>query len=428
MHMVSRRGFSIVELLIGIAVLAILIVAVTMLSGRFFTVSREQFEQTRTTEDARIQLERMTDVIRNARTIDCDGNDKADKPQEGWLQTADPARMVFYSNIDADAVPERVTYEQTGNDLRRTVDQDTPTPCSFNPGSPQVMARSLHNTTAQPVFSYIAGDGTTMTAPITLSQVVRVRAQLIIDAEGRNLSNATQIVTDITPRLGREIAAIPIPVVTPSPVPSPSRTPTPSPSLRPTPSPGRLTLFINSSVFKPAPEQSETGPVWLDLGEQWGVSLEYDAGGGKVRLFPNDPDLSFVSKNTGIATVENPPNGGRLFGKAVGDANIKATYRGETLTFQVEVRDGCWRNTNGGWAPTLSYPQPISQICTNAGYSARALCGRTCLNVPQPGSDAHLQNLTPGSGFIIPAAPSAYGCGAIYPGGGQQFQQLLCSR
>lgn len=427
-RMVPRRGFSIVELLIGVALLAILIGAVTALSGRFFTVSREQFEQTRTTEDARVQLERMTDVIRNARTIDCDGNGKADKTQEGWLQAADAARIIFYSNIDRDSAAERITYEKAGNDLIRTVEQDTTTACSFTPSAPQVVARSLYNTNAQPLFSYIAGNGTTMTTPVNLSQVIRLRVQLIIDAEGQNFDNAAQIVTDITPRLGREIAAIPTPGTTPSPLPSPSQTPTSSPSLSPSPSPGRLTLLVNGRAFKPAPEQSETGPVWLDLGEQWGVGLEYDNGAGKISILPNDPDLSFSSKNSSIATVDNPPTGGRLFGRAVGDADITATYKGETLTFKVEVRDGCWRNINGGWVPPASYPQPISQICVNAGYSTKALCGRTCLNVPQPGSDSHLQNLTPGSGIIIPVAPSAYGCGAGYPGGGQQFQRLFCSK
>lgn len=429
-----RQGFSLVELLIGIAVLGILIAAVTALSGRFFTVSRTQFEQTRTTEEARVQLERITDIVRNGRAIDCDGNPQTDTPAEGWLQTANATSITFYSNVDSDAAAERVTYEQVGADLVRTVDQDSPTACSFVAGTPNIVAHSLYNSTAQPLFAYVGAGGATLAPPIDLKAVTRVKVLLVVDSDGANLSNAALITTDITPRLGQEIAAVaassPLPTATPTPSTVPTVTPTPTPTPVPV-SPGTIALFISSSAIKLPPERSPTGPVWLDVGEQWGVAIEYDAGSGsKTIIMPGDPDLSFASNTTAIVTVQNGALAGRLLGKAAGDAEVTATYKGATLTFRVEVRDGCWRVTNGGWVPTLSYPQPVSTICRNAGYSATALCGRVCPNVVQPGSDSHLQSLSPlSSSLWAGTAPGVYGCsGGIYPGGGQRFEQLFCAR
>lgn len=235
--MVLRRGFSIVELIIAVGIASLLIVAVTVLIGRFFSISRAQFEQTRTTEIARIQLDRMTDTIRNARTVDCNGNGAADQAGEWWLQEAGADRVVFYSNVDSDAATEKITYEKNGTDLERSVEQDTPAACTFAAATPQVVAHSLYNTPAQPLFEYVDKDGATP-KPVVLADVVRLRTLLIVDADGRELETAAIIATDTTPRLGQSLAlaatpisptpqptATPVPSVTPSPVPTPPITP-----------------------------------------------------------------------------------------------------------------------------------------------------------------------------------------------------------
>jgi prepilin-type N-terminal cleavage/methylation domain-containing protein len=381
--MVRRRGFSIVELVVVIGIASLLIVAATVLIGRFFTVSRSQFEQTRTTEDARIQLERLTDIVRNARSLDCDGSGTPEQAQEWWLQTAESARAVFYSNVDIDAAPERVAYQHAGTDLVRTVDQDTASPCSFTPGSPQVVAHSVYNTALQPLFEYIASDGSTLSGSFTPQQVARVRVQLIIDANGQTAGNEASLITEITPRLGQAVA-----------VAAPDFTPSPTP----TSAPNTLTLHVLADFVKAAPEQSPLGPVWIDFDEQYSVALMY----GDEMVDPSDPDLSFVSNNPAVVTVtsQTPAGSGRLRGIRVGSAKVTATYKGATLPFDVLVRAGCWGNTSGGWLQLSASPQSflgpgpqstMAGLCQQSGYSGPPSCGRVCSDVPQPGIHNHLR-------------------------------------
>lgn len=128
---------------------------------------------------------------------------------EWWLQEATSDRIVFYTNVDGDPETERVTYERVGNDLQRTVEHEKtgPAPCDFDPAISNVVAHSLQNPATQPVFEYVASDGSTLPAPIELDKVVRVRMELIIDTDDRNLDNAASLVTEVTPRVQQKLAA-----------------------------------------------------------------------------------------------------------------------------------------------------------------------------------------------------------------------------
>lgn len=425
--MTRPRGFTVIEIIVGIAITGILIAAVTALSGRFFTVSRQQFEQTRTTEDARVQLERMTDIIRNARQQDCDGNSAADQAGEWWLQAAEQNRLSIYSNVDSDSATEKVTYEYIGNEIIRTIDQDTSTTCAFMNGTPQIVAHSIHNASAQPVFSFIGANGRTLPYPVAPQEAVRIRLQLIVDVQGNDLSNAASIVTEITPRLGQYVAiasatpsSTPLESVTPTPA-----SPTPTPSIIATTSSDNIRLLVHQGpLFKPAPEKSTTGPIIIDEGEQWQISIEYTDGSAFRRIDPADPDLSFSSSNQSIVTVATSPKG-RLFGQGVGTASVTAYYKSEMRTFVVKVEAGCWGFSTGAWIKPAATdaPQSIAQLCTSAGYR-QYICGRTCESDPyaQPGSDVVIYNFKAGREIVqqcsAPIRP-------LY--GAQRLTHIFCS-
>lgn len=150
-----------------------------------------------------------------------------DPAAEWWLREATSDRIVFYTNVDDDPEVERVTYERVGNDLQRTVEheQTGTTPCVFDPATPNVVAKSLQNAATQPVFEYVAADGSTLPAPIELDKVVRVRMELVIDTDDRNLDNAASLVTEVTPRVKQKLAAAAAPPPPPPPPPSPPSSP-----------------------------------------------------------------------------------------------------------------------------------------------------------------------------------------------------------
>ncbi|MDP3997959.1 MAG: prepilin-type N-terminal cleavage/methylation domain-containing protein [Candidatus Andersenbacteria bacterium] len=201
-----QLGLSLVELLMVIAVGSILIIALVMFVGRAFNISREQVEQTRTTEDARIQLERMSDTIRNSRPVDCNDDGYTDSD---WLVAASNTGVMVISNTDEDATPEKVHYylDEGSSDLMRQVIQMNAT-CSETPEAAQIIARTVRNQeSVTPVFSYydIAGnkiepdaDGTISSG--SLSDVVQVGVDLVVDVNEQQEPSAYELSTRVTVR------------------------------------------------------------------------------------------------------------------------------------------------------------------------------------------------------------------------------------
>lgn len=205
-----RGGFTLLEVVISSTIASIVIVAVLVFYSRIVIVSRQQFEQVRITEDARVQLNRVSDTLRNARQLDCDGNGDTSLEGEYWLQMADPYQIVVYSNVDEDAAIEKVRYfidlSESGEKilLKRGIIQPGSATCDFS-GAEQVSTvlgslRNISSDTA--LFDYYSSDSvdSLMSLPIVLTSVKRVHLHLVIDATENVLPNAAYIETDVVPR------------------------------------------------------------------------------------------------------------------------------------------------------------------------------------------------------------------------------------
>ena len=202
----SARGFSLIELLVAVAIASLLVVALTMFVARSFTISREQFEQVQITEDARLELERISDAIRNARYVDRNNNGITNDPQEGWLVLADRFDIAIFTNIDGDTDGELVRYfiEATApRELKRTVTQLQGTAIT-NQQQTSVLSKNMRNIEQnQPLFTYYAPAGTAMPVPVgaaNLTTIARVGLQLVVDVNDKQKPDAAVIATDVTPR------------------------------------------------------------------------------------------------------------------------------------------------------------------------------------------------------------------------------------
>lgn len=238
----KSSGFSIVELLMATAITVIVVIALTMFAGRSFNVSREQFEQVRITEDARIEMERMSDTIRNAKFIDLNGDTFTDATNERWLQSAKNYELVIYTNIDSDPELEKIDYflDPGSTDLHQTVTQldNTGQPVG-TPVTYQIVRTVRNRTTAEAaapasctidaecplsdqcivssclppyIFTYYTY-GSPSQAPILLpasdtaslstgdiARVGRIGIRLIVDINERQKPTAVNLYTDVTPR------------------------------------------------------------------------------------------------------------------------------------------------------------------------------------------------------------------------------------
>lgn len=174
-----------------------------------------------------------------------------------------------------------------------------------------------------------------------------------------------------------------------------------SPAVSPSASPFATQLRLSygpSSHFPELPPkvQSRTGPIYIDLGETIYIGAERLLPHNIWRRYDPTSNISYHSYNPSvIEIVESPPDreprdprndqiDRTVLGKSIGTTNLSLTIEGHTITTTVHVRDGCYGITAGGWVPipTGTAPTRISELCSDAGYSARIQCTRYCPDLP----------------------------------------------
>jgi len=205
---------TLTEVLVATAIGVALIFGVMLWIRTSLSVSRHQLERARNTDQARVQLQRIGDVIRNSQYMDC-LDDVGDPGTDGhtdthwlvadqWLPTEDPFDRDFYlevySNIDSDADIELVGYYYIPEraELYRAVGEHNssdPDPCLFVNPQLQLIMSGLRNNTDEPVFSYFGINGEE-----ELIEPLRVGITLVAgNSESSELSPVT-VSTVVTPR------------------------------------------------------------------------------------------------------------------------------------------------------------------------------------------------------------------------------------
>lgn len=173
------KGFTLIELMVVIAISSIILVALIRFMGVSIPAYRSLFLQTLADETARVQLDRISHTLRSARVSDTGAFP---------LVEASPQRIIFYANIDSDAAVERVRYELVGTDLIRGITEPSGNPIIYDTAQETsvTVARSIQNGSS-PVFTYYKSNYPEDTAAAaTISEVTYVSFSLIIDADTVN--------------------------------------------------------------------------------------------------------------------------------------------------------------------------------------------------------------------------------------------------
>ncbi len=175
-------GFTIVEVVIVVALSSLLLTALLRFLVAGYPLSRIAFLQQQSTEDARLTLKRLGKALREARPADTGAYP---------LIEMSPQRIIFYSDIDADNTTERVRYELIGSNLERGTTEPSGNPLTYDPQSNEVstiVTRKIHNETT-PIFTYYNGDypvDFTPLSPLDLTEVKYIQFYLEIDADPNN--------------------------------------------------------------------------------------------------------------------------------------------------------------------------------------------------------------------------------------------------
>lgn len=174
-------GLTVIELVVGLAIASILLVALLRFLVAGFPLSRITFLQANSNETARTQLTRIAKELRRTRNADTGAY---------ALVEMLPQKIVFYTDVDADDVTERVRYELVGTDLIKGVTEPSGDPLSYDVVNEEsrVITRHIRNG-EDPIFLYFSGDYPEKTIPLTPADVTDVKYiqfQLLIDADENN--------------------------------------------------------------------------------------------------------------------------------------------------------------------------------------------------------------------------------------------------
>ncbi len=142
----ASNGFTLIEILVAIAISSIILIALVRFMGTSIPAYRSLFLQTLADDTARVQLKRIAHQLREARPSDTGAYP---------IVEATPHKLVFYADVDGDIATERVRYELVGTDLVRGVTEPSGNPVVYDVTgeAASVIARSIYNGTG-PLFTY----------------------------------------------------------------------------------------------------------------------------------------------------------------------------------------------------------------------------------------------------------------------------------
>lgn len=185
----DNLGVTLTEMLVVVLITGLIVAALALFVGRGFEIPREQAEQGAIVADAHVQLERLSDTLRNARAVS----------GQNWVTSASACGLTVRTNADADATSELVRYElnDATDILRRRV----------NSGAWATVARSVRNSCAtMPIFTYYSlGGGRALklqSAPPNLTEIDRIVIRLVIDVDTSQGPGPATVETEVTPREG----------------------------------------------------------------------------------------------------------------------------------------------------------------------------------------------------------------------------------
>lgn len=171
-----QSGFTIIEVVVAVGLFALVGVMVVELVSSILSGSNKQSVILADTDQARKISYSFTSEIRDAQTSNTGAY---------ALASASSTEIIFYSNIDSDALIERVRYYLSNGKIYKGIIEPTGAPLTYNSGSETVttVQSNVVNTSA-PLFTYYNdtynGSGTALTSPVNVTHVRYVQINMQI--------------------------------------------------------------------------------------------------------------------------------------------------------------------------------------------------------------------------------------------------------
>lgn len=190
-------GFTLIEMLIAVGILAVIIVAIASFLANYGRTSDVLNIQLALQSEARNITDQMANDLR-----------KANYASNGAyaIDSATAVSIVFYSNINNDSYLEKVRYFISGNNLQKGVIVPTGNPLVYNPANEAVVILSKREANgASALFEYYDSayngvSGSSLANPVDVTKIKLVKINLILDDNAVPGSNPFIIETKVNLR------------------------------------------------------------------------------------------------------------------------------------------------------------------------------------------------------------------------------------
>ena len=194
---VDKRGLTLIEMLVSIAITIILLGSLSMFIIRSFQLNKYAIEQGLNSSVMQNAMHSFSANLREAR-----------QGEEGsyLLNDCQDYEITFFSDIDNDDVVEKLTYYlNNGQLILQIIEPDmgvNPPSYDTGSGSARVIGAGVVNETlSEPLFYYYEEDGTTpLAAGFDSSQVELVRLKIFVNVDIEEAPDSMQLETMIRPR------------------------------------------------------------------------------------------------------------------------------------------------------------------------------------------------------------------------------------
>lgn len=191
-----KNGFTIIEVLVGVFVLALMAAAVGVFQQNVYSLNGVFQSNLVAQREARQALDRMTAEIRPLALSSVGAYP---------ISEASTTSFIFYSDIDGDGLMERMRYFLSGATLKKGTLKPTGSPPTYNPAN-EVIKDTAHNIAngAVPIFEYYDtnynGAGAALAQPVNVLSVRLVKITIMIDDNPSKPPSPLTVTTQISMR------------------------------------------------------------------------------------------------------------------------------------------------------------------------------------------------------------------------------------
>ncbi len=169
------RGFTLIEMVVTIAVTAVVMGALTFLIIYFYRTNAYVFEQASAVQNARNGVENAMRYLREA-SYGADGSYP--------IVSAATSSVKFYVDMKGDGTIEQMHLYRVGTYLYEGITYPTATVPPSYAGQPEethIISSYVRNSTSTPIFRYYDAQGSELTPPINLSKIASVNTTLTVN-------------------------------------------------------------------------------------------------------------------------------------------------------------------------------------------------------------------------------------------------------